>query len=246
MTENTLTDERLLAEKKQAFLNNLAEISLRFEKAVAKAPKAKRPVRLLAASKTVDADMLNFAAEHGITYMGENRVQELMQKLPQLSDKIEMDFIGHLQTNKVRDVVGKVQMIHSVHSVKLAKEIGKISKQRGLITDVLLEVNIANEESKSGFSVEQLWAALPEISQIEGIFVRGLMAIPPICENAEKNRPYFCKMYQLSVDIRGKKMDNISMDFLSMGMSDDFEVAIEEGANIVRIGTALFGKRNYL
>lgn len=245
MTESTSSSPLNLAEREQIFCENYEDICRRIAVAAEKSGRLPAQITLLAATKTIDPAVINFAIAHGIRCIGENRVQEFLQKLPHLQGNARRDFIGHLQTNKVKDIVGRVAMIHSVHSVKLAAQIGRISVEKKLNTKVLLEVNLAGEDSKSGFSPSGLMDALPEISKIKGITVCGLMAIPPICADHEKNRPYFKELYKLFVDIGTKKIDNIYMEHLSMGMSDDFETAIEEGATIVRIGTALFGKRNY-
>ncbi|MDD6478222.1 MAG: YggS family pyridoxal phosphate-dependent enzyme [Oscillospiraceae bacterium] len=199
---------------------------------------------LLAATKTVDPDTINYAINSGIKYIGENKVQEFLQKNDEIIN-VHKHFIGHLQTNKVKDIIDKVELIQSVHSIKLAKEISKQATKHNKEMSVLLEVNIGNEESKSGFSAEEIYEAVHEISELDNIFIKGLMAIPPICDTPESNRKYFAKMNKIFVDIRSKKIDNSSMDILSMGMSDDFSVAITEGANLVRLGTALFGKRIY-
>ena len=235
-----------MTEKSQAeiFDENYKKIKENIEAAANKAGKATDSITLLAATKTVDVDTINYAISKGIKYIGENKVQEFCSKYDMYSP-VHKHFIGHLQTNKVKDIVGKVELIHSVHSIKLAKEISKVSEKKNTVTDVLLEVNIGQEESKSGFSPEEVINAVYEISELGNICVKGLMAIPPICETAENNRKYFIKMNNLFIDIRSKNIDNSSMDILSMGMSDDYAVAISEGANMVRIGTALFGRRNY-
>ena len=240
MTENISVDQR-----KEIFDENFLDIRKRIEIAAVKSGRKADDILLLAATKTIDVDVINHAIDCGLAAVGENRVQEFLSKIDNLSPKADRHFIGHLQSNKAKDIVGKVSLIHSVHSVKLAKVIGDLSVKKGIVSDILLEVNIGNEESKSGFKANEVLENLKEISKIEGVFIRGLMTIPPICDNNEKNRAYFKEMFNLFLDIQGKKIDNSSMDFLSMGMSDDFETAIEEGANIVRIGTALFGKRNY-
>ena len=240
MTENLSVEQR-----KEIFSENFLDIKKRIEAAAIKSGRKAEDILLLAATKTIDVDVINYAISSGLSAIGENRVQEFLSKIDSLSANADRHFIGHLQSNKAKDIVGKVSLIHSVHSVKLAKVIGDLSVKKGIISDILLEVNIGNEESKSGFKADEVLENLKEISKIEGVFVRGLMTIPPICENNEKNRAYFKEMFNLFLDIQGKKIDNSSMEFLSMGMSDDFETAIEEGANIVRIGTALFGKRNY-
>lgn len=243
MTEN-LSAEFSIEQRKEIFNENFADIKKRIAIAAEKSGRKSEDILLLAATKTIDVDVINHAISSGLSAMGENRVQEFLSKNDLLLP-VDKHFIGHLQSNKAKDIVGKVSMIHSVHSVKLAQIIGDLSVKRGITSNVLLEVNIGNEESKSGFSADELLENLKEISKIKGIFARGLMTIPPICDNYAKNRAYFKEMYNLFLDIQSKKIDNSNMEFLSMGMSDDFEIAIEEGANIVRIGTALFGKRNY-
>ena len=232
-------------EKKENLLKNLEEIRDNIEKAAKKSGRTANDITLLAATKTVSAELINFAIENGIEYIGENRVQEMLSKDSDVSRAAHRHFIGHLQTNKVKDIIDRVEMIESVHSLKLAAEISKQAVKIGKTMDVLLEINIGNEESKSGFLKEEIENAAAEIAKMEGVRIMGLMCIPPVCENSEKNREYFAEMRKLFIDIGAKKSDNVNMKFLSMGMSDDYAVAIEEGANIVRIGTALFGKRNY-
>ena len=223
---------------------NYNDIKSRFDAAVKKSGRKDGEVILLAATKTVAPEIINEAINLGITHIGENRVQEFLSKNDAITKNVTRHFIGHLQTNKVKDIVGKVSMIESVHSLKLAREIGKCSEKLGTITDVLIEINIGGEESKSGFSPDEIDAAIDEMSAIRGIRIRGLMCIPPICEKSEQVREYFNTMSKLFVDIGLKKRDNVTMEFLSMGMSSDFEDAIECGSNLVRVGTALFGKRN--
>ena len=223
---------------------NYNDIKSRFDAAVKKSGRKEGEVILLAATKTVAPEIINEAINLGITHIGENRVQEFLSKNDAITKNVTRHFIGHLQTNKVKDIVGKVSMIESVHSLKLAREIGKCSEKLGTITDVLIEINIGGEESKSGFSPDEIYAAIDEMSAISGIRIRGLMCIPPICEKSEQVREYFNTMSKLFVDIGLKKRDNVTMEFLSMGMSSDFEDAIECGSNLVRVGTALFGKRN--
>ena len=243
MMENS-SAELSIEQRKEIFNENFADIKKRIAISAEKSGRTANDIMLLEATKTIDIEVINHAIASGLSAIGENRVQEFLSKEEKLLP-VDKHFIGHLQSNKAKDIVGKVSLIHSVHSLKLAKIIGEISVKKGIVSDILLEVNIGNEESKSGFSSDELLLNLEEISKIKGIFVRGLMTIPPICDNSAKNRAYFKEMYNLFLDIQGKKIDNSSMEFLSMGMSDDFETAIEEGANIVRIGTALFGKRNY-
>lgn len=224
---------------------NYEAVLKRVEAALKKSGRKSEEVILLAATKTVDVDTINYAIEKGINYIGENKVQELLQK----NDGVKgahRHFIGHLQTNKVKDIIDKVELIHSVDSIKLAREISKQAAKKNICMDILLEVNVANEESKWGFKINELPEAVKEIAQIPNIKIKGLMTIGPVCSEGEDNRKYFREMQKLFVDISGQKIDNVSMDMLSMGMSDDFDIAIEEGATIVRMGTALFGKRIYI
>lgn len=205
-----------------------------------------KEIKLVAATKMNDADRVREAIAAGVDICGENRVQELTEKLAQGAyDGCPLHFIGHLQKNKVKYIVGKVELIHSVDSVSLAQEINRRAAALGLTQDILLEVNIGAEENKSGFAPEELANALDEIAQFSSVRVLGLMAIPPICEISENNRVYFKRMKQLFIDIGQKKYDNVTMLHLSMGMSADYEVAVEEGANLVRVGTGIFGARNY-
>ncbi len=226
------------------FDSNLEEVLKRLDNALTETGKSRDDIILLAATKTVDCDTINYAISKGINYIGENKVQELLSKEKEICE-CHRHFIGHLQTNKVKDIINKVEMIHSVDSLKLAKEISKQALKNQKIMDILLEVNIANEESKWGFTATETEEAVREISTLPNLKIRGLMAIPPICDSAEDNRQYFRQMKKLFVDISTKNIDNSSMDILSMGMSDDFDIAVSEGANLVRLGTALFGKRIY-
>lgn len=203
-------------------------------------------IKLVAATKMNDASRVREAIAAGVDICGENRVQELTEKLAQGAyDGCPLHFIGHLQKNKVKNIVGKVELIHSVDSVSLAQEINKRAAALGITQDILLEVNIGAEENKSGFAPEELTKALDEIAQFSSVRVLGLMAIPPICEFSENNRVYFRRMKQLFIDIGQKKYDNVTMLLLSMGMSADYEVAVDEGANLVRVGTGIFGARSY-
>ena len=203
-------------------------------------------IKLVAATKMNDAFRVREAIAAGVDICGENRVQELQEKLAQGAyDGCPLHFIGHLQKNKVKYIIGKVELIHSVDSVSLAQEINKRAAALGLTQDILLEVNIGAEKNKSGFAPEELACALDEMAQFSSIRVLGLMAIPPVCEISENNRVYFRRMKQLFIDIGQKKYDNVIMQLLSMGMSADYEVAVEEGANLVRVGTGIFGARNY-
>lgn len=203
-------------------------------------------ITLCAATKMNGADAVRAAIRAGVLCCGENRVQELTEKLSlHAYDGAEIHFIGHLQTNKVRQVVGKVSLIQSVDSLHLLDAIQKEAEKQGIRQDILLEVNIAGEESKHGFSPERLPEVLEKMADYNGILVRGLMAVPPICADPSENDRFFQKMYNLSVDITRKKYDNIDNTVLSMGMSGDFRRAIMYGATMVRVGTSIFGPRNY-
>lgn len=205
-----------------------------------------RPVSLVAATKMNDANAIQRAIAAGIEASGENRVQEMMDKLSQDAYRgAPLHFIGSLQKNKVKFVVGNCDLIHSVNSISLLEAINKRAAALGIVQDVLLEVNIAREESKTGFLPELLPQLLETAGTLGSIRVRGLMAIPPIPKKIGENRLYFAQMRELFIDIGTKKYDNVFMDFLSMGMSNDFEDAILEGSNMVRVGTAIFGARDY-
>ena len=226
------------------FDENYGIIRQRIAEAALAAGKQPEDIILLAATKTVDVGVINHAISSGITHIGENRVQELLSKYESLLPVCN-HFIGHLQTNKVKDIINRVELIHSVDSYRLAQEISKQAVKCGKVMDILLEINIGDEQSKSGFGYDEAIDAVQKIAQLEGVHIKGLMAIPPICENSEQNRPYFAKMKKLFIDITDKKIDNSSMDILSMGMTNDYEIAIEEGATMVRVGTGIFGERNY-
>ena len=200
---------------------------------------------LIAVSKTKPVPMLEEIYSDGVRDFGENKVQEICAKQPVLPDDIRWHMIGHLQTNKVRQVIDKACMIHSVDSLKLAQVIEKEAAKKDLVVPVLFEVNVAEEESKFGARTEETAAIIQEIALLPHVRVRGLMTIAPFVDDPEENRPVFRRLKELSVDIAEKNINNVSMCELSMGMTGDFEVAIEEGATFVRIGTAIFGARNY-
>ena len=225
---------------------NVKLVKENIEAAAIRCGRDPKDIKLVAATKMNDAFRVREAIAAGVDICGENRVQELQEKLAQGAyDGCPLHFIGHLQKNKVKYIIGKVELIHSVDSVSLAQEINKRAAALGLTQDILLEVNIGAEENKSGFAPEELACALDEMAQFSSIRVLGLMAIPPVCEISENNRVYFRRMKQLFIDIGQKKYDNAIMQLLSMGMSADYEVAVEEGANLVRVGTGIFGARNY-
>lgn len=222
---------------------NLSQVRERMAAACERAGREPGEVTLIAVSKTKPVSMLMEAYDAGTRVFGENKVQEILEKLPQMPEDCVFHMIGHLQTNKVHQVVGKVSMIHSVDSLRLAEKIEKESEKKGIVSDILLEVNAAREESKFGFSLEETEEAVKAIAALPHIRVKGLMTIAPNVENAEDNRKVFQDLYQLYVDIKSKNIDNGTMSVLSMGMTGDYEVAIEEGATMIRVGTGIFGSR---
>ena len=225
---------------------NIAAIRSRMADAAAAAGRNVSEISLCAATKMNDADAVREAICAGVDCCGENRVQELREKLEQNAyDGKPLHFIGRLQTNKVKYLVGTVDLIESVDRIELLAAIDTLAKKRGVVQDILLEVNIANQESKAGFTAEQTLALAAQMKAYSGVRLCGLMAIPPISEENGANRGYFAKMRQLFVDISGKKYDNVAMECLSMGMSDDYVDAILEGSTMIRVGTAIFGARNY-
>ena len=224
---------------------NLQEVEQRIADACRRAGRKREEVTLIAVSKTKPAEMLKDAYDLGVRVFGENKVQELTEKYDLLPDDIRWHMIGHLQTNKVKYLIGKTELIHSVDSLKLAKVIEKESEKKECITDILVEVNVAEEESKFGLKMEEVIPFIENAAQFPHINVRGLMTIAPFVENPEKNRTIFADLHKLYVDIKEKNIDNGTVNILSMGMTNDFEVAIEEGATMVRIGTGIFGARNY-
>ena len=225
---------------------NTASVLARVSAAAAAAGRDVSDITVVAASKMNDADRVREAFASGITVFGENRVQEMLEKLRlDAYSGAKLHFIGRLQRNKVRQVVGVAELIHSADSLPLIAEIDRCAVKNGLTQDILIEVNIAGEESKGGFAPREISSVLEQVSVLRNIRVRGLMAVPPICSEPEENVPFFESMTKLFIDNSIKKYDNVSMDFLSMGMSGDFEAAIACGANMVRIGSAIFGPRNY-
>ena len=229
-----------------SIVENIQEIRQRIEIAATASGRNANEITLVGAAKTNPASAVQEAILAGIDAIGENRVQELMEKQEQAAYiGAPLHFIGHLQKNKVKYVVGVVDLIESVDSEELLHVIAIRAEKLGIVQDILLEINIAGEISKSGMAPEMLSSVLQAAANYPSVHVRGLMAIPPISHESGENRQYFAKMYQLFVDIKAKKYDNVTMDFLSMGMSGDFEDAILEGANMVRIGSAIFGTRTY-
>ena len=222
---------------------NLMEVRKHMEEACRRAGRNVDEVTLIAVSKTKPEEMLMEAYEAGARDFGENKVQEILEKRPEIPEDARFHMIGHLQRNKVRQVIDKVVLIHSVDSLRLAEQIETEAEKKDLHVDILLEVNVAREESKYGFFLEEVEDALKKISQYSHLTVKGLMTIAPYVENPEENRDIFKKLYQVFIDIKSKNIDNGTMSVLSMGMTGDYQVAIEEGSTMIRVGTGIFGAR---
>ncbi|SDX86466.1 YggS family pyridoxal phosphate-dependent enzyme [Lachnobacterium bovis] len=224
---------------------NLQDVQSKIESACKRAGREPKEVTLIAVSKTKPEEMLQTIYDCGVRDFGENKVQELTRKIEALPNDIKWHMIGHLQTNKVKYIVGSVELIHSVDSIHLAKEISKQSVKKDVVSHILIEVNVAEEESKFGLKTDEVLSVIKEISKLPNLKIDGLMTIAPYVINPEDNRNFFRRIKQLAVDISEQNIDNVSMNILSMGMTGDYEVAIEEGATIVRVGTGIFGERNY-
>ena len=226
--------------------DNIAAIRSQINSAAIAAGRNPKEVSLCAATKMNDAENVRLAIAAGVDCCGENRVQELTKKLAENAyEGAPVHFIGHLQTNKVRQVVGKVDLIQSVDSLRLLNAIQHEAARQGIVQNILLEINVGNEATKSGFALSQVHAVCERMNEYPNVCMKGLMAIPPICHISGENRKFFQEIYNLSVDITAKKYDNVWVDILSMGMSDDFSDAIACGSTMIRIGTAIFGPRNY-
>lgn len=224
---------------------NLKEVEKRIAAACERSGRKREDVTLIAVSKTKPVEMIREAMGEGITVFGENKVQELVEKHDELPQNLEWHMIGHLQRNKVSKLPGRVKMIHSVDSVRLAEEIDRQFEKAGLIADILIEVNVAGEDTKFGLAPQDVEGFLEKIKDFDHICVKGLMTIAPYVEDPEENRNIFINLRKLLIDMRAKNYDNIDMTELSMGMTGDYEVAVEEGATYVRVGTGIFGNRNY-
>lgn len=224
---------------------NLAEVQSRVEQACKRAGRDVAEVTLIAVSKTKPITDLQEIYNAGVRDFGENKVQEMCDKMEKMPKDINWHMIGHLQRNKVKYIVGNVALIHSVDSYRLAEEINIQAKKKGIVVPILVEVNIADETTKFGVSKEDAMELVRQIASLDALSIKGLMTIAPYVVDPEENRAYFRKIKELSVDIDNQNIDNVSMDILSMGMTGDFEVAIEEGATMVRVGTGIFGKRDY-
>jgi len=225
--------------------DNLKIVEENIQKACDRAGRDRSEVTLIAVSKTKPVDMLMEAYNDGIRTFGENKVQELTGKIEEMPDDISWHMIGHLQRNKVKYIAGKVALIHSVDSYRLAEEINVQAKKHGTVIPILIEVNVAQEDTKFGVKLEETEDLVRECAALDGISIKGLMTIAPFVENPEDNRPVFKALKDKSVDIASKNIDNVTMDILSMGMTNDYQIAIEEGATMVRVGTGIFGARNY-
>ncbi|NCC43839.1 MAG: YggS family pyridoxal phosphate-dependent enzyme [Clostridia bacterium] len=223
----------------------LREVQNNILEACKKSGRDPQEVTLIAVSKTKPISMIEEAISAGQSIFGENKVQELCMKYDSLPKNLSWHLIGHLQRNKVKYIADKAALIHSVDSLKLAQTIDQEGKKHNRIVPVLIEVNVAGEESKFGVSVEETIGLIEEVSKLPNVQIKGLMTIAPFVENPEENRTIFRKLKQLSVDIKGKNMNNVYMDILSMGMTNDYQVAVEEGATMVRVGTGIFGERDY-
>ncbi len=225
--------------------DNLKKVKDNIIDSAERAGRAPEDVTLIAVSKTKPVSMIREIYDLGVRDFGENRVQELVEKYDELPRDIRWHLIGHLQTNKVKYIIDKACLIHSVDSLKLAKEISKEAVKHSIVADILIEVNVAGEESKFGVAPDDLEDIIRDISKLPGICIKGLMTVAPYVVDSEENREIFVKMKQLVVDISRKSIDNVYMDYLSMGMSGDYTVAVEEGSTMVRVGTSIFGERNY-
>ena len=224
---------------------NLNEVEQNILSACKKSGRSRDEITLIAVSKTKPVSLLEDAYHAGVRDFGENKVQEMCEKYEVMEKDIRWHMIGHLQTNKVKYLIGKTSLIHSVDSYKLACEIEKQAAKHNCIMDILIEVNIAEEETKFGLSEEEVIDLVKQIAALPHVRIKGLMTVAPYVVDSEENRPFFRKIKQLSVDINNQNIDNVSMNILSMGMTGDYAVAIEEGATMVRVGTGIFGERNY-
>lgn len=224
---------------------NLRKVESNIAAACKASGRNREDVRLIAVSKTKPVEMLREAYDCGCRDFGENKVQELLDKYDKMPSDVRWHMIGHLQRNKVKYIVDKVYLIHSVDSLRLAEEISKEAVKKGVTVSILVEINVAGEESKFGTTADDAAALVEEIAKLPGIVVRGLMTIAPYVENSEENRLYFAMLKQILVDIIHKNIDNVCMKELSMGMTGDYETAITEGATYIRVGTGIFGEREY-
>lgn len=241
MTEKSWAEEKMLD-----IAYNLKTIREEIARAAALSGRSEQDIDFMAVTKTVDEQFINHAIACGINLIGENKVQEMLRKKPNLHlEGVRKNLIGHLQSNKAGQIVGEVDMIESVDSLKIAREIGKQSVKKGIVSDVLVEINIGKEESKTGFMPEEAEERIAQMSEIAGLHICGLMTIPPICDKTTELCKFFANIYNMYVDIGSKKLDNVNMNVLSMGMSGDYAEAIRAGSNHIRVGSKIFGPRIY-
>lgn len=242
MTGKSLNDKRCYD-----ISENIKRIHENISEAAIKALRSPSEIKLMAVTKTVEPLFINYAIDNcGIDLIGENRVQELLSKEPDLHlQGVDTHIIGHLQTNKVKSVLHEINMIESVDSIHIAEEIQRQCVKDDYSMDILLEINIGCEEAKTGFLYEEVHDACLQIAEFDRVHIKGLMSVPPICEDEKKLRAYFARIYKLYIDIRSEKIDNIDMGILSLGMTGDYKTAVSEGSNLVRIGSGIFGARTY-
>ncbi|MGI6772645.1 MAG: YggS family pyridoxal phosphate-dependent enzyme [Clostridiales bacterium] len=240
-----MQEKSLVNAKLNIIEENYKVIKDKIEKAAGEVNRNPDEIRLMAVTKTVEPIYINHAIKLGINLIGENRVQEFLEKEPFLEKKVETHIIGHLQRNKVSKIIGRVDMIQSLDSIRLAEEISKQALKAETQMPVLIEVNIGREESKTGFDPDELTESVYQISELKGVKIKGLMCVPPICDSESEAAAFFNAISKLFIDIKDKKIDNVDMCILSAGMSSDYETAIRCGSNLIRIGSALFGARIY-
>lgn len=239
--EKSLTEERFLLLE-----DNLKRVQEEIAETAIKNGRNPEDIKLMAVTKTVCPELINHAIDCGVDLIGENKVQEVLLKKDELHlENCKLHLIGHLQSNKVKKIIGIADMIQSVDSFELASQISRRSEENGIVTDILLEVNIGEDDCKFGYSAQETEEALMKIAPLNGVRVRGMMTVAPNFKDSAKNQSVFANMHKLFIDIGAKKIDNIYMDILSMGMSGDFKEAIAEGSTLVRVGSAIFGDRKY-
>lgn len=229
----------------ESIKNNISAIKEEIKQACLKAGRSPEEITIIAVTKTIDVERINYAVDCGLSNLGENKVQEIMDKYDTVAKGVKWNLIGHLQTNKVKYIIDKVELIHSVDSVKLAEEISRRAEKNNLIKDVLVQINVAMEETKFGINIEDAVDFVKSASVFKNIRIKGLMTIAPNYEDVEKVRPVFRQLKKKFDELAQMNIPNTEMKYLSMGMSNDYSIAIEEGANMIRVGTAIFGKRNY-
>ncbi|MGB7604586.1 MAG: YggS family pyridoxal phosphate-dependent enzyme [Lutisporaceae bacterium] len=229
----------------ESIKNNISAIKEEIKQACLKSGRSSEEITIIAVTKTIDIERINYAVDCGLLNLGENKVQEIMDKYDAVDKSVKWNLIGHLQTNKVKYIIDKVELIHSVDSIKLAEEISRRAEKNNLIKDVLVQINVAMEETKFGINIEEAVDFVKSASSFNNIRIKGLMTIAPYDEDVEKVRPIFRQLKKKFDELAQMNIPNTEMKYLSMGMSNDYNIAIEEGANMIRVGTAIFGKRNY-